>query len=143
MLDYTLLEASGVTKSNSQTWNDWYDETSKRQKQAMKEVLPSASVLEEIRKRSPRCLQTFFWYSDVGIGVLSTNEYGETYCQFIEQYRYPPPHTTCSSYEHRYGMILPIRTALLNTQRAQKKGLFKRCNRGQYIKGGEVRRLAS
>lgn len=141
-LDFNLLESSRYSKGNYDTWEEWYDFVSKEQKSALKEVMPSAGILEEVRRESPRCLQTFFWYPELGIGVLSTNPLGENYCAFLEKERAPSAHVTCSPYELRYGLILPIRTAVLDTQRALKKKMFRRCNKNQYIKGGELRRLA-
>lgn len=138
-----VQESFGKTlaKLGTESIPDWRDRVGMAHESVLGRILPAYEILETLCL-DRKTVKTFIYGSTLGLGVLSTNYTGESFMYFVEKGQTPMGFITCSGYNTRYSLRLAVREAYRLARLALQRGTFKRCFKGQYVRGtGNVRRV--
>ena len=128
-------------KQSGENVRAWTDRVKVAHVDVLGRMLPGYGIIETINKDGI-CVRTYVFGSTLGLGVLSTNYTGESFMYFVERGQTPMGFITCSGYNTRYSLRLAVREAYRLARLALQRGTFKRCFKGQYVRGtGNVRRV--
>ena len=128
-------------KQSGENVRAWTDRVKVAHVDVLGRMLPGYGIIETINKDGI-CVRTYVFGSVLGLGVLSTNYTGESFMYFVERGQTPMGFITCSGYNTRYSLRLAVREAYRLARLALQRGVFKRCFKGQYVRGtGNVRRV--